>query len=64
MPIDKTKRCKTHTEEKKESGECCQSDAEQATYEYSPKTISIHHLAKENPTLTYRQVEQMKEQNE
>ena len=24
MPIDKTKCCKTHTEEKEESGECCQ----------------------------------------
>jgi len=51
MPIDKTKCCKTHTEEKEESGECCQ-------------TKNIHQLAKENPTLTYRQVEQMKEQNE
>ena len=26
MPIDKTKCCKTHTEEKEKSGECCQSD--------------------------------------
>ena len=51
MPIDKTKYCKTHTEEKKESGECCQ-------------TKSVHQLAKENPTLTYRQVEKLKEQNE
>ena len=64
MPIDKTKRCKTHTEEKKESGECCQSDAEQATYEYSPKTMSVHDLAKANPNLTYRQVEKLKEQYE
>ena len=24
MSIDKTKYCKTHTEEKEESGECCQ----------------------------------------
>ena len=24
MPIDKTKCCKIHTEEKEESGECCQ----------------------------------------
>ena len=23
MPIDKTKCCKTHTEEKEKSGECC-----------------------------------------
>ena len=51
MPIDKTICCKTHTEEKEESGECCQ-------------TKSIHPLCKENPTLTYRQVEKMKEQNE
>ena len=39
MPIDKTKCCKTHTEEKEKSGECCQldvkDDAEQATYEHS-----------------------------
>ena len=37
MSIDKTKCCKTHTEEKEKSGDCCQSDekkdAEQATYE-------------------------------
>ena len=37
MPIDKTKCCKTHTEEKENSGECCQldekNDAEQTTYE-------------------------------
>ena len=52
MPIDKTKCCNTHTIEKEQSGECCQ-------------TKSIHQLAKENPTLTHRQVEKiMKEQNE
>ena len=51
MSIDKTKYCKTHTEEKKESGECCQ-------------TKSIHELAVTNPTKTYRELEQMKEQNE
>ena len=37
MSIDKTKCCKTHTEEKEKSGECCQleekNDAEQTTYE-------------------------------
>ena len=37
MPVDKTKCCKTHTEEKEESGECCQiniqKEAEQITYE-------------------------------
>ena len=64
MSVDQTKYCKTHTEEKEESGECCQSDAEQATYEYSPKSISIHALAKANPNLTYRQIEKLKEQNE
>ena len=51
MSIDKTKYCKTHTEEKKESGECCQ-------------TKNIHELAVANPTKTYRELEQMKEQNE
>ena len=39
MPIDKTKCCKIHTEEKEKSGECCQlstqEDAEQQTYEHS-----------------------------
>ena len=39
MPIDKTKCCKTHTEEKEKSGECCQvgeqKNSEQATYEHS-----------------------------
>ena len=42
MPVDKTKCCKTHTQEKEESGECCQlnekQEAEQATYEYTIKT--------------------------
>ena len=37
MSIDKTKCCKTHTEEKEKSGECCRlnekNDAEQTTYE-------------------------------
>ena len=51
MPIDKTKCCGGHTKKKEESGECCQ-------------TKSIYQLAVENPTLTYRQVEQLKEQNE
>ena len=64
MSIDKTKCCKTHTEEKEESGECCQSNAEQATSEYSPKTMTLHELAKANPTLSYRQVEKLKEQYE
>ena len=51
MSIDQTKCCQNHTEKKEESGECCQ-------------TKSIHQLAKENPTLTYRQVEKLKEQYE
>ena len=39
MPIDKTKCCNIHTEEKEQSGECCQLEgqqkAEQDTYEHS-----------------------------
>ena len=42
MSIDKTKCCKTHTEEKEKSGECCQlneqQEAAQGTYEYTIKT--------------------------
>ena len=41
MSIDKTKCCNTHTEEKEQSGECCQIEAqekaEQDTYEYYVK---------------------------
>ena len=37
MSIDKTKCCKTHTEEKEKSGECCQleqqEDASSLTFE-------------------------------
>ena len=52
MPVDETKCCNMHTKEKEDRGECCQTE-------------SIHQLAKENPTLTYRQVEKiMKEQHE
>jgi len=29
MSIDKTKCCKTHTEEKEESGECCQLEKQE-----------------------------------
>ena len=47
MPIDKTKCCKTHTEEKEKSGDCCQldeqQDAEQATYEYTVKSNKEKH---------------------
>ena len=49
MSVDKTKCCKTHTQEKEKSGECCQlaekDDAEQATYEYS---INVKPAPKEN----------------
>ena len=51
MSIDEEKTCNMHTKEKEKSGTCCQ-------------TKSIHQLAVENPTLTYSQVEQLKEQNE
>ena len=52
MSIEEKQTCNMHTREKEESGTCCQ-------------TKSIHQLAKENPTLTYRQVEKlMKEQHE
>jgi hypothetical protein len=41
MMIDKTKYCNTHTEERKQSGECCQlvgqKKVEQDTYEYYVK---------------------------
>ena len=49
MPIDKTKCCKVHTEEKEKSGECCQldeqQDAEQATYENETIYRQIYDLA-------------------
>jgi hypothetical protein len=50
MPVNKTKCCNTHTKEKEDSGECCQ-------------TNTIHKLALENPTKIYNELEQMKEQN-
>ena len=65
MPIDETKCCREHTKKKEESGECCQigeqRKAEQDTYEHSPMSLSIHELAKLNPTKTYRELEKMKE---
>ena len=68
MPIDETKCCNTHTEEKEDNGTCCQTEdqekAEQQTYEHSPMSLSIHELAKLNPTKTYRELEKMKEQYE
>ena len=51
MSVEKTECCNMHTKEKEKSGTCCQ-------------TKTIHQLAVENPTLSYRQVEQLKEQNE
>ena len=32
MPIDKTKCCKIHTEEKEESGECCQLEKQEDAF--------------------------------
>ena len=68
MPIDETKCCKEHTRKKEESGECCQigeqEKAEQLTYEHSTPTMSIHELAKTNPTKKYGELEKMKEQYE
>ena len=47
MPIDLNKCCKTHTQEKEKSGECCQldeqKDAEQATYEHTIKLNEEKH---------------------
>ena len=48
-------KCKTHTEEKEDNGICCQQ---------SPMEMSIHELAKTNPTKKYRELEKMKEQYE
>jgi len=50
MSVNKTKYCNTHTKEKEDSGVCCQMN-------------SIYKLALENPTKTYKELEQMKEQN-
>ena len=53
-----------HSIEQEKSGECCQLDdqekAEQETYEHSPLTMSIHELAKTNPSKTYKEIEKMK----
>jgi len=51
MPLDEKKTCNMHTKEKENSGTCCQ-------------TKSNQELAVEDTTLTYRKVEQLKEQNE
>ena len=64
MSIDEKQTCNMHTKEKKESGECCQINAEQQTYEHSVPTMSIYELAKTNPSKKYRELEKMKEQYE
>ena len=52
MSVEEKQTCNMHTKEKENSGTCCQIK-------------SVHELAKENPTLTYRQLEIiMKEQHE
>ena len=48
MSVDAKKTCNMHTKEKEKLGTCCQ-------------TKSIQQLCVENPTLTYRQEEQLKE---
>ena len=57
-----------HTSEKEDNGTCCQIEnqekAEQQTYEHSPMSLSIHELAKSNPTKTYGELEQMKKSYE
>ena len=32
MPIDKTKCCSTHTQEKEKSGECCQLEKQEDAF--------------------------------
>jgi len=69
MPIDETKTCNMHTNEKKDNGICCQikdeqENAEQQTYEHSLMSLNIHELAKSNPTKTYIELETMKKQND
>ena len=68
MSIDETKCCNTHSKEKEDNGTCCQKSAqekaEQQTYEHSLMSLSIHELAKSNPTKTYKELETMKEPNE
>ena len=67
MSVEEKQTCNMHTSEKEKSGTCCQikdeqENAEQRTYEHSPVTMSIHELAKTNPTKKYRELEKMKEQ--
>ena len=50
MSIDKTKCCKTHTEEKEKSGECCQlekqEDAFSLTFENEVNASNNKHKEK------------------
>ena len=50
MPIDKTKCCKTHTEEKEKSGECCQSEEKESptalTFENEVNASNNKHMEK------------------
>ena len=70
MSVEEKRTCNMHTSEKEKSGTCChvkddQENAEALTYEHSLKSLSIHELAQTNFTKTYRELEQMKkEQNE
>ena len=45
---NKMEKCKDHTQEKQDSGECCQvveqQKAEQQTYEYKPKQQVVNLL--------------------
>ena len=45
MPIEEKQTCNMHTKEKENSGTCCQvkeeqEQAEQETYEYTPKVTN------------------------
>ncbi len=45
MPIEEKRTCNMHTKEKEKSGTCChekekQEEAEQETYEYTPKVTN------------------------
>ena len=70
MSVEEKQTCNMHTKEKENLGTCChvkddQENAEALTYEHSLKSLSIHELAQTNLTKTYRELEQMKkEQNE
>ena len=48
MSIDKTKCCKTHTEEKEESGECCQLEKKEHTLSLTFENETTAYKNKEN----------------